>query len=397
MITDYDKKLLTEAGKDYILDIVLESNYLKENISFKEHILLCDQVSNLTYEEVIALTITEDIRAFESKFSKFLKYSLAAIAGMKFGGLSGPPVAMFALYLYRKLSDTCTRSCFRKMPLSAARKVCKYTCQLNAAKKMTNDIRSEVSKCSHFPRANKCEKKLQGEYVKWAKRVQMLTVKLNRAKMDSAEKERKARLRQLKGRAKNLAAGLDLSGNSLANYVAENKELRQRLTFEKHLELYTAVITNEDEDKSPSPFKVDPKKEKRIRQAMYLGLWVVPIPFFNDLVNYVVKKYSAGCAGKCAAQMRMPKDVCYSQCSYLGAKYAVAELEKQMSKCNKAETPEKVYKCKKKVLKLKEDWKQREVERKIKFEALLRRKIQDIKVKKQKQSEKEAKLSGKHY
>jgi len=398
MITKYDKKLLTEAGRDYIYEIVSQSNYLKESISFKDHILLCDQVFNLTYEEVISLTITEDIRAFEGKFSKFLKYSLAAIAGMSMGGLAGPPVAMFALYLYRKLSDTCERSCYKKLPLSKERKVCKYGCQLNAAKKMANDIRSEVSKCSKFTKSASCEKKLQKEYIKWAKRVQLLTVKLNRAQMSAAEKRRKANAKELAGKAKAIVAGLDLSGNNMADFIAENKKIRQELSFEKHVELYKAFAINEEEDKGKvvaGPVKVDPKKEKQIRMIMYLGIWAVPIPFLNDLINYMVKKYSVGCASKCSAQMKMPKDVCYSQCAYLGAKYAVKELTKQIGKCNKAKTPEKVYKCKQRVMKMKEDWKQREVERRIKFEHVLKQKIQDAKVKNQKRRDKEAKQAEK--
>lgn len=377
MITDYDKKLLTEAGKDYILDIVLESNYLKENISFKEHILLCDQVSNLTYEEVIALTITEDIRAFEGKFSKFLKYSLAAIAGMKFGGLAGPPVAMFALYIYRKLSDTCTRSCFRKMPLSAARKICKYQCQLNAAKKMANDIRSEVSKCSTFTKSSSCEKKLQKEYIKWAKRVQMLTIKLNRAKMTADEKERKARSRQLKNRAKTIAAGLDLSGNSLANYVAENKKLRQKLSFEKHLELYKSLVED------VGPVKINPGTERNLRVAATVGLFAVPIPGMSVAFLSVVKKFNAACHAKCLSSKEntLPHDVCYTKCSYLGAKHAVDYLQKELSKCSKAKDP---YKCKKKIYNMLEDWKQREVERKIKFESALRKAIERARAKNKK-------------
>jgi len=387
MIKEYDKKILTEAGRDYIYDIVVASKYLKETISFKEHILLCDQVNELTYEEVISLTITEDIRAFEGKFSKFLKYSIAAIAGMALGGLAAPPVSMFVLFLYRKATDTCERSCFRKLPLSKERKICKYGCQLNAAKKMATDIRTEMSKCSQFTRAASCEKKLQKEYIKWAKRVQLLTVKLNRAKMDAAEKQRKRQVRDLTKNTKRISAGLDLTGNNLADYIAENIELRHNLSFEKHLELYKSVV-NEDEDNPVAPVKVDPKKEKQIRQAMYLGLWIVPIPFFNDLVNYMVKKYSFGCAGKCTAK-NMPKDVCYNQCAYLGAKYAVAELTKQMGKCKNADTPEKEYKCKKRVMKLREDWKVREVERKHKFEMVLKQRLQDAKVKNQKSREKE--------
>jgi hypothetical protein len=228
--------------------------------------------------------------------------------------------------------------------------------------------------------------------MKWAKRVQLLIVKLNQAKMDIAEKQRKARAKETAKKAKAIAASLDLSGNNLSDFIAENETLRFNLPFEKHLELYSAIRMSEDEE--ISPVKVDPKKEKQIRMAMYLGLWAVPVPFFNDLVNYMVKKYSFGCATKCATK-GMSKDVCYSQCAYLGAKYAVAELTKQMAKCSKAKTPEKAYKCKKRIMKLREDWKVREVERKIKFETALKQKIQDVKVKKQKLRDKEAKAAEK--
>jgi hypothetical protein len=394
MITDNDKKLLMEAGKDYLYDIVLKSVYLQENITFKEQILLCDQIETLTYEEVISLTITEDIRAFESRWSKFLKYGMAAIAGMKIAGsISALPVTLFVLYLYRKATDTCVRSCFRKMPLSKERKICKYSCQLNAAKKITNDIRSEISKCSQFTRVASCEKKLQKEYIKWAKRVQTLIIKVNQVKMDVGEKQRKAKSRETAQKAKTITAGLDLSGNKLSDFIAENKKLRNDLSFEKHLDLYNSVVMNEEDEMAV--VKLDPKKEKQIRQAMYLGLWIIPIPFFNDVVNYMIKKYSVGCATKCATKPNMPKDLCYSQCAYLGAKYAVAELTRQMGKCKQAKTPEKAFKCKKTVMKLRADWKVREVERKIKFEHSLKQKIQDAKVKNQKIRDKQMKKAVK--
>jgi len=373
MISDYDKKLLTEVGRQYILDITLESDFLKEALTFKEHVRLCDQVKKLTYEEVITLMVTEDIRAFEGKFGKFLKYSIAAIAGAKFGGglLAGPPVAMFILYLYRKATDTCERACWKKLPLSKERKICKYECQLNAAKRMTAQLRSEITKCSQFSNPDKCEKKLQGEYIKWAKRVQQLIVKLNQAKADIDERQRKARGKELAKRAKSLRAGIELSKDQLVHFVSENETLRKQLPFKEHLKLYQIVqyIKEEDGEDGVAPVKIDPAKEKMIRTVMYLGLWAVPIPFFNDLINYMVKKYSFGCATKCAANKKLPKNVCYTQCAYLGAKYAVGILTKQLSKCNKSDNPPK---CKKKIYKLLEDWKQREVERKIKFEAALR-------------------------
>jgi len=370
MISNYDRKILTEVGRKYLLNITLDSNFLKEELSFKEHVKLCEQVKNLTYEEVISLTITEDIRAFEGKFGKFLKYSLAAIAGMKFGAtLAGPPLAMFALYLYRKVTDTCERSCFKKLPLSKERKICKYECQLSAAKRITQELRSEVSKCSQFTYSEKCEKKLQKEYIKWSKRVQLLIVKINQAKASQFEKQRKANQKQLNKKARSLRAGIELSTDQITKFISENENLRKQISFKQHLKLHQISQYIREDEKKDSMIKIDPAKEKMIRQVMYLGLWIIPVPFFNDLINYMVKKYSFGCVGKCTAQNKLPKDVCYNQCAYLGAKYAVKTLMSQKSKCSKSKNPGK---CEQKIFKMLQDWKQREVERKIKFESSLR-------------------------
>jgi hypothetical protein len=368
MISEYDKKLLTEAGREYLSNVVSESKVIKEKLSFAEQRMLYEATKRMPYEHVIRLVVTEDIRAFEKAFGKFLKYSVAAIAGMKWiPGMKGPAVAMFILYLYRKMSDTCVRSCFSKLPLSNDRKICKYECQLNAAKKMANDLRSEISKCSQFEYAEKCEKKLQGEYIKWAKRVQALTVKLNMAKVGREEKARKARQKELAKSAKTLAASYRIK--DVSGFISENKIMREKLTFKQQLFLYDLL---KEEGEIVKPPKINPKNEKRFRTALYLGLWVLPIPFFNDFINYIVKKYDFSCVVKCTKQRKFSGSICRKQCAYLSAKYAVDTLKQQMGKCNKAKNPTK---CKKSILKLQSDWRQREVERKIKFESALRGEI----------------------
>lgn len=358
MISDYDKKLLTESGREYILDLSRKSKYLNENLSQDSLNELYSQVMNLTYEEVIQLTVTEDLRAFEAGFSKFLKYSLAAIAGLV-GGIAGPPLAMFILYLYRKATDTCVRACFAKMKMSKERKVCRYQCQLAAARKMVNEIRSQTSKCSTTKKPQKCEKKLEEELIKWSKRVQSLTIKIRQAQADLEAQRRKLADKASKQKAQSLRASYDIS-NLNHSFVQEEEEGSD----------------------SVQPVKLDPKKEKMIRVVMYLGLWAVPVPFFNDLVNYMVKKYSFACGTKCLSQNKLPKAVCYRQCAYLGAKYANDVLKKQLSKCPKSKDP---VKCKKKIYDMMEDWKQREVERKIRFESSLRDAIRKAKERNAKQ------------
>ena len=158
--------------------------------------------------------------------------------------------------------------------------------------------------------------------------------------------------------------------------ISENNVLRESIPFRKHIKLYHEVL--KEDEYMVKPPEIDPKKEKMARQVLYLGLWIIPIPFFNDLINYLVKKYNFACMGKCLDQRKFPKSVCYNQCTYLGAKYAVSILNKNLSTCNKAKDP---VKCKKRIYNMLEDWKQREVEAKIKFESSLRSELRKTKAK----------------
>lgn len=380
MITQEDRNILKDVGRKYLLDIALDSQILKGKLTFKEHVELCNAIGELSYEEVIGLTITEGIKEFEGKFRKFLKYGFAAIAGgiISLGMPFGPPLAMFALYIFRKLTDTCSRACLTKFPMSVKRKICRYECQVNATRKIVNDLRAEITKCNQFANPEKCEKKLRKEYIKWSRRLQQQMIKLNQAKLGTEEKERKKRQKELSKRAKTLAASHQISKSKLINIVTENKQFRQNIPFRKHLEIYQAVnsIKEEDESLAVKPPKIDPKKEKYARNALYLGLWVIPIPFFNDVVNYIIKKHNFACIGKCLKQRKFSRTLCIHQCSYLSAKYGVQMLNKQLPKCNKADKP---VKCKKKLYSMLEDWKQREVEAKIKFNASMKKEMRKAK------------------
>ncbi len=383
MITQEDRNILKDVGRKYLLDIAVDSQVLKNKLTFKEHVDLCKFITELSYEDVIGLTITEDIKEFEGKFRKFLKYGFAAVAGLTAGVagatgiaatagamLVGPPLGMFVLYIVRKLTDACSRSCWKKFPMSAERKICRYECQVNAARRVVTDLRAEVSKCSQFKNVDKCEKKLSKQYIKWSKRLQQQMVKLNQAKLGREEKGRKQKQKELSKKARTIAASYQLPKSKLLKVVTEDKRFRQNTSFRQHIQIYQAIsLIKEDEEIAVEPPKIDPKKEKYARNALYMGLWVIPIPFFNDVVNYIIKKYSFTCMTKCVKQKKFSRLLCTQQCSYLSAKYAVQMLNKQLAKCSKANKP---VKCKKKIYSMLEDWKQREVERKIKFEMTLK-------------------------
>lgn len=249
---EYDRQLITEIGKEILIDLILKDEDLKEHFTFMEHVDIYNKVQNLDYEETVSF-FCEDVREFEGKFSKFLKYGFAAIAGaslgllgsgLKAGVLKGPPLGMFALYIFRKLRDPCERQCYKKLPLTTKRKICLAECQVDAARRVVQDLRTELAKCRQFLNPKKCEKKLMKEYMKWTKRMQKALVKLRAIRSGQVQKVRKMRGRELAKRAKQLSAGLqhDIGKDRMISIISENHQLRKHLSFEKHLILYNEAM-----------------------------------------------------------------------------------------------------------------------------------------------------------
>jgi len=249
---EYDRDLITELGREFLTDFILKEEDLKEHFTFQEHVDIYNKIQQLDYEGA-ATFFSEDITAFEGKFGKFLKYGFAAIAGaalglkakgLKAGVLAGPPLGMFALYVFRKLRDPCERQCFRKLPMSTRRSICKAECQVDAARKVVQDLRSQLAKCRQFLNPKKCEKKLFKEYDKWTKRMQKALIKLRAIRAGQVEKVRKIRGKELAKRARQLSAGFqyDIGKDQLVKIISESEELRERLPFEKHLILYNEAM-----------------------------------------------------------------------------------------------------------------------------------------------------------
>ena len=244
------KKRITSTGKKYLLDIAINSKTLKQNLTFKEHIALCEEIMDLDYEGV-ATFFSEDVREFEGKFSKFLKYGLAGVAGaflglktkgLKVGLMHAPPLAMFVLYLFRKASDPCERACYSKWPMTTERSICKTECRVKAARDITHDLKSEIAKCRQFVNPEKCEKRLMKEYHKWAKKLQKELIKLRNIRAGQVEKTRKKRGKELDRRAKSLRGSYQISVDKMASLISENEQLRDALSFKDHLYLYRSVL-----------------------------------------------------------------------------------------------------------------------------------------------------------
>ena len=198
-----NRSILEDFCKHHLVNIVIDSHFMKESITFKEQVIVCDEIMKMSYDELISYTFNKGkmlneigIRDFESKFKRFLKYSLAVIAGGgalvagPLGWVAAPTVAALTYYLYRKATDPCWQACVRKFGKPFQRKVCRYECQRSSAKRIVAEIRSEMGKCRSTPNPLKCQKALQKEYIKWVKKAEENDVKLQQANASIKEKER---------------------------------------------------------------------------------------------------------------------------------------------------------------------------------------------------------------
>jgi len=184
-----NKKLIEWSCKRALLDLVVQSKHIHESLSFKEQVKMAEWVRDMSYEQSISAIFYNcqplsevGVRDFESKFKKFLKYGLAAIAGGMFMGKGGPTITMVTYYFFRKATDPCYQVCLRKFGKPLERKVCKYECQVRAAQSVVNDIKSQISRCSGSKRPIACEKKLNKVLIKWSKKLEKQLVKLQKAK-----------------------------------------------------------------------------------------------------------------------------------------------------------------------------------------------------------------------
>jgi len=402
MIIQEDKNILQDVGKQYLLNISYTSPLIKSRLSFKEHIELCKCIDELSYKEVIGLTITESVRDFESKFSKFLKYGFAQVAGMaagfkaakggggfaRLGGaLLGPPIAMFILYTYRKLTDTCSRACSQNKMFSTQRKICRYDCQARAALKIANTIRGEIGRCNATSNPESCKKKLQQQHIMWVKRVQQQKTKLAKAKIGIEAMARRKKDVEMQQRMKTVQASFKIPKDKLIDLISENEYLRENITFKQHLKIYHTVLNlKEEDDPIVKGHVINPNKEKNIRYALYAGLWIVPIPFFNDAVNYLIKKNNVKCIAKCIKQRKYSQKLCKNQCTYLSARTAIDFLKKELPKCQKSKKP---VKCQHKIQNMLGDWKQREIEARMKYKNQLDIDLRDAKEREQKTASKQ--------
>lgn len=220
-----DQKIMEMACKDYLLAAVTNSKKLRELITFSDQVALAEHIMAMSYKDAVSALMfegkeitNEQIRDFESKTKKGLKYGAAAVAGgvgtkmaynaavkkwgigkattlghkvaskvLNTGNLKrGIILGVGLLYLYRKLSDPCVRQSL-KLKNIKQRKLVQHQCQAEACKKVISKLQADIGKCAGANSPVKCKEKIEKELIKWKKRYQKETVKIAQIKSKKGE------------------------------------------------------------------------------------------------------------------------------------------------------------------------------------------------------------------
>jgi hypothetical protein len=327
-MTNRDFDALIEMVKDDLVELVHEGEYTNKNLSHDQRLQIIEKVEEMSPQEVLALFIGEQdagrIREFQSKFGRFLRYSLAVIAAGA-AGPAAPALGPLIYYLYRRAMEPCKRRCGARHARGPAGKKCKYECQMRHILDMVRKLRSELSKCAQQKKQKKCENKIKREIEKWSNRFEQ-------AKENFEKAEEKMRERR-----------------------------RKTLGYEESARLFE----QEDNDKADpgealiKPSEPNPRVSRIVRLATTDGLQAVPIPLISVALNEIVKRYDYDCMRRCFRKPSVTKRYCHSQCREQSRLNSIRMIRAGLSRCNQAQQPDK---CRRKLATMLKDWQRRAVQ-----------------------------------
>jgi hypothetical protein len=207
---EFDKKIFESVCREYILDTINKSKYLRVRLPLIEHAKIYEWTKNkASHNQVLSLIISEgddnpvskeaiqefeDLVAFlvEAKDKPKYRYipfsnvpkqiGKAAVGTAKFMSKERHPIKFMkkvavvtaillaARYLYKKLSDPCIRQC-------KLNKECVKNCRVTAINKTINGLRSQIANCKDTPNPAKCEAKIKKEIAKWQDKAREIEAK----------------------------------------------------------------------------------------------------------------------------------------------------------------------------------------------------------------------------
>ena len=211
MLTNDERKIINESFKKILLKVTVKSNKIRNKLSLKEHIKLYKYIRNMGYSESVEIITELGVREFESKFSSFIKYGLAGIAGgiigikfKKIGKIIGLTLGLATMYIFRKTTDPCWQGCFKLE--RDKRTICKYLCFIKGCDSVIGDIFKQKNGCKDTKNPERCMRGLDKALEKWETKKEKYKDSLDEARdryIDKQVKEKeKEREREIKIRNK---------------------------------------------------------------------------------------------------------------------------------------------------------------------------------------------------
>ena len=185
---EFDKKLFEQVCRDYVLNTISRSKYLRVKLPLLEHAKIYEWTKNkASHEQIISLILSEGsnkqvtkeaIKEFEGACKTILegiftkKYPFQGtgkgiaragkaawtIGNIKLGTTLA--AAVIGYYLYKKLSDPCIRQC-------KLNRECIKDCRITAINKTIDSLQSQLPNCQNTSDPEKCVNRIRKEISKW--------------------------------------------------------------------------------------------------------------------------------------------------------------------------------------------------------------------------------------
>jgi|GEM_PF-4763543 len=204
---EIDKRLFELACREYLMDVVNKSKYLKEHLSLIEHAKVYNWTKNkASYKQLLEVIIRElTDKPVDEKAIKMFETLVVSLAELKPGyrwpwqGASKAAksaggkvldvmtkerhlhpikaakkvaitaaIIIGAIYLFKKLMDPCVRQC-------RGNSDCIRDCRSNAIKKSIANLQSHLPNCAQTPNPAKCQAKIKKEIAKWNEKLTKLS------------------------------------------------------------------------------------------------------------------------------------------------------------------------------------------------------------------------------
>jgi len=380
--------LIHDAYKIILLDSVVKSNKIREQLSFKEHIELCEHIDTLSRKECEQLFQEIGVSDFQSKFKNAMKYGLAGIAGgvIGVGGVGivfGATVAMMIRYIFRKTTDPCWQACVSKN--ADHKKLCKYTCHVEGCNSVIRDITNQMGRCGSTKKPERCRQRLEKQKLSWMKKREDMIEKLHdeQDKISKNTADEKVKQKQHDDKMAAKAQKASEARKQLQKIVIHSVTLKENTTFKEQINILNWVwnapnykilnITEKWDDPPPVP-------DQTTKKALKLGIAVAAVALPGGMVirksaQYLVDTYNHKCQKSCQENDQVEnKDLCYRQCKYNSLKAVSKAIQDQYAKCDGTQKPNK---CRQKLRSLMKEYRKKEYEAKMRLDRELRKAQQE--------------------